>query len=431
MLKLQWETRQAKVKDLISLEINPRKISKEKQAKLIQSLEKFNLVEIPAVNYDWKIIGGNQRVMALILAGRGEDTIDVRYPNRQLTPAEMKEYVIISNTHAGEFDLNILLAEFADVDLKGMGFDLAGIDMEDLYKEEKKIEEDNFEHKGAATKTDIKPGDLIEIGPHKLLCGDSTKKEEWQKLMGKELCDMVMTDPPYNVNYEGGTGLKIMNDQMGDKMFYKFLFDFYTALGAFTKKGGAWYVWHADSEGANFRQAMKDAGLLVKQCLIWVKNSLVMGRQDYHWKHEPCLYGWKEGAAHYFVDERMHTTVIEDKIDIKKMKPDEMRKMLTEILSEKTSTTVIHCDKPHSNDVHPTMKPILLLAPLIRNSSKVNEIVADGFGGAGSTMVASHQLNRRCRMIELDPKYCQVIVDRMMTLDTTLKVKINGNEYRV
>lgn len=431
MLKLQWETRQAKVKDLISLEINPRKISKEKQAKLIQSLEKFNLVEIPAVNYDWKIIGGNQRVMALILAGRGEDTIDVRYPNRQLTPAEMKEYVIISNTHAGEFDLNILLAEFADVDFKGMGFDLAGIDMEDLYKEEKKIEEDNFEHKGAATKTDIKPGDLIEIGPHKLLCGDSTKKEEWQKLMGKELCDMVMTDPPYNVNYEGGTGLKIMNDQMGDKMFYKFLFDFYTALGAFTKKGGAWYVWHADSEGANFRQAMKDAGLLVKQCLIWVKNSLVMGRQDYHWKHEPCLYGWKEGAAHYFVDERMHTTVIEDKIDIKKMKPDEMRKMLTEILSEKTSTTVIHCDKPHSNDVHPTMKPILLLAPLIRNSSKVNEIVADGFGGAGSTMVASHQLNRRCRMIELDPKYCQVIVDRMMTLDTTLKVKINGNEYRV
>ena len=370
-------------------------------------------------------------MMALILAGRGEDTIDVRYPNRQLTPAEMKEYVIISNTHAGEFDLNILLAEFADVDFKGMGFDLAGIDMEDLYKEEKKIEEDNFEHKGAATKTDIKPGDLIEIGPHKLLCGDSTKKEEWQKLMGKELCDMVMTDPPYNVNYEGGTGLKIMNDQMGDKMFYKFLFDFYTALGAFTKKGGAWYVWHADSEGANFRQAMKDAGLLVKQCLIWVKNSLVMGRQDYHWKHEPCLYGWKEGAAHYFVDERMHTTVIEDKIDIKKMKPDEMRKMLTEILSEKTSTTVIHCDKPHSNDVHPTMKPILLLAPLIRNSSKVNEIVADGFGGAGSTMVASHQLNRRCRMIELDPKYCQVIVDRMMTLDTTLKVKINGNEYRV
>ena len=214
----------------------------------------------------------------------------------------------------------------------------------------------------------------------------------------------------------------------------QFLYDFYTALGSYTKPGGAWYVWHADSEGANFRQAMKDSGIMVKQCLIWVKNSMVLGRQDYQWKHEPCLYGWKEGAAHYFTNERTHTTVIEDKIDVKKLTKDEMKKMLTEILSDKNKTTVINCDKPFRNAEHPTMKPILLLAPLIKNSSKENQLVADGFLGSGSTMVASHQLKRKCYGMELDPKYCDVIVKRMLNLDDTLTVKRNGvdvtNEWK-
>jgi DNA modification methylase len=278
--------------------------------------------------------------------------------------------------------------------------------------------------------TDIVLGDLFEIGEHRLLCGDSTQVDTWQKVMDDKLCDMVMTDPPYNVDYQGGTGLKIMNDKMENNTFYQFLYDFYTALGSYTKKGGAWYVWHADSEGANFRQAMKDAGIMVKQCLIWVKNSMVMGRQDYQWKHEPCLYGWKEGAAHYFTSERTHTTVIEDKLDIKKLTKDEMKKMLTEMLSDKNKTTIIHCDKPHRSAEHPTMKPILLLAPLIQNSSKENEIVADGFLGSGSTMVASHQLKRKCYGMELDPKYCQVIIDRMRKLDPNLVIKRNGIELR-
>jgi DNA modification methylase len=157
---------------------------------------------------------------------------------------------------------------------------------------------------------------------------------------------------------------------------------------------------------------------------------MVIGRQDYQWKHEPCLYGWKEGAAHYFTNDRTHTTVIEDKIDIKKLTKDEMKKMLTEMLSDKTKSTIINCDKPHRSAEHPTMKPILLLAPLIQNSSKENEIVADGFLGSGSTMVASHQLKRKCYGLELDPKYCQVIVDRMKKLDPSLVIKRNGEIIR-
>jgi DNA modification methylase len=244
------------------------------------------------------------------------------------------------------------------------------------------------------------------------------------------LADMVMTDPPYNLDYQGGTGMKIMNDKMDGDSFYQFLYDFYTALGAYTKAGGAWYVWHADTNGSAFRRAWNDAGLCLKQCLIWVKNQMVLGRQDYQWKHEPCLYGWKEGAAHYFVDDRTKTTVIEDNVNIAKLTKEQMKKMLTEILSDKTATTVLRADKPSKSIEHPTMKPILLIAPLIQNSSKQGWIVSDGFLGSGSTMVAAHQLNRKCYGMELDPKYCQVIVDRMLKLDPTLTITRNGQPYK-
>jgi site-specific DNA-methyltransferase (adenine-specific) len=217
---------------------------------------------------------------------------------------------------------------------------------------------------------------------------------------------------------------------MGNDDFYQFLYDFYTALGAYTKAGGSWYVWHADTEAINFRQAFKDSGMLLKQILIWVKNGIVMGRQDYHWKHEPCLYGWKEGAAHYFTDDRTKSTVIEDSIDPKKLTKAQLLKMVQDMMADDVKTTVLRADKPLRNDVHPTMKPILLLAPLIQNSSRIGEIVADGFLGSGSTMVAAHQLNRKCYGTELDPKYCQVIIDRMLKLDPTLEVKRNGQPYK-
>ena len=208
-----------------------------------------------------------------------------------------------------------------------------------------------------------------------------------------EKFDLIVTDPPYNVDYNGGTkeAMKIRNDKMKDMEFYQFLFDFYSALAGFCKAGCSWYVWHGDSEGANFRSAMKNAGILVKQCLIWVKNSLVMGRQDYQWKHEPCIYGWKEGTHHWY--------------------------------SDRKQTTVLLFDRQQRNDKHPTMKPVPLIGYQISNSSKNGDLVGDAFLGSGTTLIACHQLKRRCFGIELDPKYCQVIIDRIKNLDPEIIIE--------
>jgi DNA modification methylase len=216
---------------------------------------------------------------------------------------------------------------------------------------------------------------------------------------------------------------------MPDADFYKFLFDFYRNMIAALKDGGAFYIFHADSEGYNFRKALRDNGITIRQCLIWVKNSLVLGRQDYQWRHEPILYGWKPGAAHYFTNDRSLTTVIDDKIDLKKLKKEELLQMLTEILSDSTPSTVIYHDRPMANDLHPTMKPVTLLGYLIQNSSRRAEIVLDPFIGSGSTMVAAHQLNRRCYAMEIDPEYCEIIIDRMRKFDPELKITRVGKEY--
>jgi site-specific DNA-methyltransferase (adenine-specific) len=405
---------------------NPRIIKDDKFAKLVKSINEFpqmlNLRPI-VVNDDMVVLGGNMRLKACKEAGLKEIPV---IKASELTEQQQKEFIVKDNVGYGEWDWDDLANNWDVDELQDWGLDIPGFVNEEIIAE---VEEDDFDVPEGGIETDIVSGDLFEIGQHKLLCGSSTETDTWQRLFEKELCDMVMTDPPYNVNYEGGTGLKIMNDQMTNDSFYQFLYDFYTALGSYTKPGGAWYVWHADSEGANFRQAFKDSGLLLKQCLIWVKNALVMGRQDYHWKHEPCLYGWKEGAAHYFTDDRTKTTVIEDIADYRKLSKKELLDLVKEMTSDKQKTTIIHCDKPSKNDVHPTMKPIKLLAPLIENSSKIGELVADGFLGSGSTMVAAHQLKRRCYGTELDPKYCQVIVDRMINLDPTLEVKRNGQPY--
>jgi len=401
---------------------NPRIIKDDKFKKLVKSIQDFpQMLELRPIVIDENnmVLGGNMRLKACQEAGLTD--VPVKQA-KDLTEEQKKEFIVKDNVGYGEWDWDDLANNW-DVDLLTEW----GLDIPDLNIEHTIIaaEEDDYEIPETIT-TDIVEGDLFEIGEHKLLCGSSTQTDTWAKIFNNELADMVMTDPPYNVNYEGGTGLKIMNDEMSNDSFYQFLYDFYTALGSYTKAGGGWYVWHADSEGANFRQAFKDSGLLLKQCLIWVKNALVMGRQDYHWKHEPCLYGWKEGAAHYFTEDRTKTTVIEDEVDYRKLNKKELLDLVKEITSDKQKTTIIHCDKPTKNDVHPTMKPIKLLAPLIENSSKVGQLVADGFLGSGSTMVASHQLKRKCYGIELDPKYCQVIVDRMKKLDPSLIIKKNG-----
>lgn len=218
------------------------------------------------------------------------------------------------------------------------------------------------------------------------------------------------------MGYQGSAG-KIENDNMPDADFRRFLIDAFTAADACLRPGGAFYIWHADSEGYNFRGACRDVGWRVRQALIWNKNALVLGRQDYQWKHEPCLYGWKDGRAHYFVDARTEATVLADQEEInpKKMKKDELIRFVEDLLADRISTTVISEDRPSRSEDHPTMKPIKLMARAIQNSSKPGWTVLDPFGGSGSTLIACEQLGRRCRMAELDPRYCDVIVDRWET----------------
>jgi site-specific DNA-methyltransferase (adenine-specific) len=405
---------------------NPRLIKDDKFKKLVSSIQSFpEMLDIRpiVVNSDMVVLGGNMRLRACKEAGLKEVPIIVA---DNIPEDRQAEFIIKDNVGFGEWDWEMLANEW-DSDL------LADWGLEVPYNEviQLEAEEDDYEIPDEVH-TDIVLGDLFEIGQHRLLCGDSTNTDTWEKVMNGCLANMVMTDPPYNVAYVGKTkdALTIQNDKQSDLDFDQFLYDFYTALGAYTKAGGSWYVWSPPGiTETQFRNQFIASGLLLKQCLVWVKNSMVIGRQDYQWKHESCLYGWKEGAAHYFVDDRTKTTVIEDKVNIAKLTKEQMKKMLTEILSEKTPTSVLRADKPHKSIEHPTMKPILLIAPLIQNSSKEGWIVSDGFLGSGSTMVASHQLNRKCYGMELDPKYCQVIIDRMLKLDPALTVKRNGQPY--
>jgi len=371
---------------------NPRLIKDNKFKQLVKSIQDFpQMLELRPIVIDENnmVLGGNMRLKACIEAGLTD--VPVLHANN-LSEEKKKEFIVKDNVGYGEWDWDDLANNWNVEELTDWGLDIP-----DFAIKTAEAEEDDFDIPEGGSQTDIVLGDIFEIGQHKLLCGSSTQTDNWGKIFASELADLVITDPPYNVSYTGKTkdALTIQNDSMGDGDFYQFLYDFYTALGTYTKAGGSWYVWHADSEGANFRRAMADAGIMVKQCLIWVKNSMVMGRQDYQWKHEPCLYGWKEGASHNWYSDRKQTTILE-------------------------------FNRPNRNAEHPTMKPVELIAYQIANSSKSGDLVADGFLGSGTTMVAAHQLGRRCYGTELDPKYCQVIVDRMRKLEPTLIIKKNG-----
>jgi len=383
---------------------NPRIIKDDKFKKLVQSIKDFpEMIEkrpmVCVTDIDGLIypLGGNMRLKALKELNYKDIADNWIVMADDWTEEKRREFVIKDNVGYGEWDWDDLANNWDAEQLTDWGLDIP-----DFAVKELEAEEDDYDVPVGGTETDIVIGDIFEIGQHKLLCGSSTETDNWAKIFGSEYADMVVTDPPYNVSYTGKTkdALTIKNDSMSNGDFYQFLYDFYTALGSYTKAGGSWYVWHADSEGANFRKAMSDSGIMVKQCLIWVKNSMVMGRQDYQWKHEPCLYGWKEGAAHSWYSDRKQTTILE-------------------------------FNRPSRNAEHPTMKPIELIAYQISNSSKSGDLVADGFLGSGTTMVAAHQINRKCYGMELDPKYCQVIIDRMLKLDSSLQIKKNGIKYEV
>lgn len=345
-----------------------------------------------------------------------------------LTDDQIKAFRIADNSTAqvAEWDMAKLEQELASIDL-----DMTMFGLDEQIKEieklsEKEVTEDDFDIQPPDEPVS-KQGETYRLGNHYLHCGDATSDKALARLMGGGVVDMLLTDPPYNVNYEGKTSaaLKIENDNMEYAAFAEFLNDSFSNIATALKPGGAWYIFHSDTESESFRRAARKNLGKVRQCLIWNKNGFVMGMQDYHWKHEPCLYGWKDGAAHYFTDDRTQSTVYEDKgIDFKKLKKDEAIKMLEDIFSDKQSTTVINEDKPLRNTEHPTMKPLKLLARLIRNSTKPGEAVLDPFGGSGSTLIACEQLGRKCYTMELDPRYADVIIERWETLTGQKAVKI-------
>ena len=287
-----------------------------------------------------------------------------------------------STTDSSEFDFDLLQADFSIPELEDFGVIVPDIDLgDDEEFNEGETDPDAVPETPEEPKS--KRGEVYQLGKHRLMCGDSTSAEDVAKLMSTtpDGADMWLSDPPYNVAYEGSNGLTIENDNMSDSNFREFLRQAFDNVHEHMKPGASFYIFHADSEGYNFRGACHDIGLKVRQCLVWKKNSLVLGRQDYQWIHEPCLYGWKEGAAHNWYTDRSQTTVIE-------------------------------FDKPKRNDVHPTMKPVKLFARLIINSTKKGQKVLDIFGGSGTTIMACEQLGRKGYAMELDPRYCDAIVKR-------------------
>lgn len=428
-MKLKIEYR--KVSELLPYARNARTHSDTQVSQLAASIKEFGFNNPVAIDADGMILCGHGRVMAAQKLGLTEvPTVCLSH----LSDTQKKAYILADNKLAlnAGWDNDMLKVELEDLKFSNFDLDLVGFSTEELDEimnqdEEPEVEDDDYTV-AVPQEPKAKLGEVYILGKHRLMCGDSTSIQDVEKLMGDQKADLLLTNPPYNVDYEGGTDkkLKIKNDNMEDQAFRQFLIDVYKAADHVMKPGAPFYIWHADSEGANFRGAAKDMGWQIRECLIWVKNSLVLGRQDYNWRHEPCLYGWKAGAAHYFTDSRAESTVIEDQVNVDKLSKDELKTLCKKLLDPGIETTVIREKKPSINDVHPTMKPVKLFGRLVKNSSKRNDIVLDLFGGSGTTIVACEQLNRRAYLMELDPAYVDVIIDRYQKLTNVEVMRSDG-----
>lgn len=424
------------IQKLKPYENNARTHSEDQVEKIARSIKEFGFINPVIIDSDYGIIAGHGRVLGAQKIGM--DKVPCLFVE-DLTEAQKRAYILADNKLALDagWDDEILKQEIKALDDMNFDVSIAGFDIDDFDFTQEDIEFQEDDYDVEANLPEIpkaKYGDIYQLGNHRVMCGDSTSQEDIDKLTEGLTMDLCVTDPPYNVNYgsinesgygkERDNGNKILNDNMDDESFYLFLSAFYEQMMRVLKEGGSYYIFHSDTEGYNFRKALRDAGGQVKQNLIWVKNALVLGRQDYQWKHEPCLYGWKEGAGHYFIEDRTQTTVFEDKADLDKLSKEELKEMIEDILADKLPSTVIHEDKPLKNDIHPTMKPIRLISRLIKNSSKHGENVIDFFGGSGSTLISCEQLGRNCYTIELDPKYVDVIINRWETLTGKTAIKL-------
>lgn len=372
---------QVKIEKVKPYDKNPRK-NKAAVDYVANPIKEFGFQQPIVVDKDMVVIAGHTRLKAAKKLKLKEVPVVIA---DNLTEEQVKAYRLADNKTAekAEWDFDLLTDELLslqelDFDMEQFGFDF------DFSEDEEAVEDDNWEA-DVPEEPISKRGDIWVLGRHRLMCGDSTEAADVALLMDGNKADMLLTDPPYNVDYTGKASeletRKIENDKMEDSAFQDFLTSAFENAAENMKAGGVFYIWHAESEGLNFRVACKKAGFQVRQCLIWNKNAMVMGRQDYQWKHEPCLYGWKDGASHLWASDRKQTTVLE-------------------------------FEKPQKNNLHPTMKPIKLFDYQIKNNTKGDDIVLDLFGGSGTTIMAAEQNGRRGFVMEYDPKFVDVIVDR-------------------
>lgn len=425
------------IKDLKPAEYNPRKALTPDDAeyqKIKRSIEKFGYIDPIIINKDGTIIGGHQR--HTVLSDLGHTEVDVVVVD--LNKEDEKALNVALNKISGEWDelkLKDLLVELdlGDYDISLTGFDTHELEeLIELTEFEPEVTDDGFDEEQAYNDSVssggplVKQGEVWQLGRHRLMCGSSTDINDVRKLMGGEMMDLIITDPPYNVNYEekaaalneyrpnNNGAMEIQNDFMKNEDFYSFLLTAFRNMEAYMRKGAAVYVFHADIEGLTFRKAFDDAGIKLAQVLIWEKNNFVLGRNDYHWRHEPILYGWKEGAKHYFVNDRTQDTVIlEDDVDFDAMKKPELVQYIKDLMHRYADqTSVIYEKKPMSSSLHPTMKPLELVGKLMKNSSKKGWNVGDFFGGSGSTLMAAEQLERNAFVMELSEHYASVIIKR-------------------
>lgn len=411
----RMEFKSININELKPAEYNPRidlQPGDKEFEKIRKSIEEFGYVDPVIINKDGTIVGGHQRYKVLKDMGYTEIQCIVIDVDKE----KEKALNIALNKISGDWDKNklkVLLSELQGVGLAEItGFDLAELGM--LGVQEEVIEDDfDIDKVLKEEKSYTQPGDIIKLGRHRLICGDSTNGADVEKLMNGKLADLVITDPPYNVNYQSNsTGMKIMNDNMEDDDFENFLYLAHKCMYDFSREGAPIYVFHSDVGGYAFRKAFIDAGYKMAECLIWLKNQFVLGRQDYQWRHEPILYGWKEGAGHTWYGGRSQSTILESDIDeLKKLSKKELIELIEEY-QKGIPTSVIEYERPKKNKLHPTMKPLGLLGILMQNSSAKGDIVLDLFGGSGSTLMTAEKLDRTAYLVELDPVYCDAIVKR-------------------
>lgn len=370
-----------KIEKLIPYRNNARTHSDEQVEKIAKSMREFGFINPVLVDGKFNIIAGHGRVLGAKKLGMKE--VPCLFIE-DLTEEQKRAYIIADNRLAEDagWDKEMLKIELEELQNLNFDISLTGFEMEDFDfgMDETEVVEDEFDET-VPEEPKSKKGEIYKLGKHYLMCGDSTDINDVEKLLNGAKVDLFLTDPPYNVDYQGGTGLTIQNDNMDEDAFREFLKVSFFNANTVMKEGAVFYIWHADSEGYNFRGACYDIGWKVRQCLIWCKNTLVMGRQDYHWKHEPCLYGWKEGASHLWASDRRQTTVLE-------------------------------FDRPSVSKEHPTMKPVGLFDYLIKNNTKKDDIVLDLFAGSGTTIIACEQNGRVAYSMELDPRYVDVIIAR-------------------